>query len=59
VGDLTPGQCAELMRRLDDACRQAQDLAKSIREKMSENARADTPNLQGQPKPRVKTGERR
>jgi len=54
VADLTPDQYAEMLRKLDDVCHQAQELGQRLREKMTEATRADTPSLQGQPEPRRK-----
>ena len=51
MADLTPDEHAALLRKLDDVSQQAQELAKTIRQKMTDSARADLPNLQGQPKP--------
>ena len=39
--ELSPAELRELLQKLDDVCRQAQDLQRHIREKMDERALGD------------------
>jgi hypothetical protein len=41
VPELTPAALAVLLKKLDDVCRQAQELAAEIKNKMAETKRAD------------------
>lgn len=43
LAELTPAQYNELIRKLEDVCRQAQEIARQIRASMLERARRDLP----------------
>jgi len=47
MSQLTPEQLAELLRRLDEVCSQAQELSKQVKEQMSTRRRADQPIFDG------------
>ena len=43
VRELTPDELKAILQKLDDVCRQAQELQKQLREKMIDRARRDYP----------------
>jgi hypothetical protein len=43
VAELSPAQLRAILDKLDDVCRQAQELQKQLREKMLDRARRDYP----------------
>jgi hypothetical protein len=47
--ELTPDEIKALIAKLDDVCRQAQELQKTLKRKMVERARHDQQDRRGQP----------
>jgi hypothetical protein len=52
VAELTPEQLQAILDKLDAVSRQAQELQRTLRQKMAEQRRGDQQNLAGQPERR-------
>ena len=56
MAEISPKRLEELLAQLDEVCRQARDLQRTVRQSLSESRRQDRLDLSGQPERRTRPG---
>jgi hypothetical protein len=54
VAEISPSKLQELLAKLDEVCRQARELQRTVRQTLADSRRRDRADLSGQPERRAK-----